>query len=284
MEVFRDIPEAEYHADPCERASLSSSVAAILCDRSPLHAWAAHPRLNPDYKPETATHFDIGSVAHDLLLKGDGVAEVLDYDDWRKKEAQVFRDEARAAGKVPILRRQYDACQAMIEALRRQLGQSSKTSGLFDRTGGFEKTITWEDDGGVPCRSRLDWIAEDGAVIVDYKTAENANPDIWGRTMTRLGCDVQAAFYTRGVMKATGRSDPARFLFVVQEKSPPHALSVIGLEPHLMTIAEKKVLYALELWRECIDTNTWPGYSGQIHEATLSPWEEERWLQKELGE
>src|SRR6266571_488600 len=60
----------QYHADPAPTASLSSSVASILLDQSPLHAWLAHPRLNHSYVREDAnSRFDLGSAAHMMLLE-----------------------------------------------------------------------------------------------------------------------------------------------------------------------------------------------------------------------
>jgi len=65
-----DIPETDYHADPIAEPSLSSSIAKILLARSPRHAWANHPRLNPNQEPETRREFDFGSAAHAMLLEG----------------------------------------------------------------------------------------------------------------------------------------------------------------------------------------------------------------------
>ena len=42
---IHDIPPREYHADPCPAPSLSRSIAKLLVERSPAHAYAAHPRL-----------------------------------------------------------------------------------------------------------------------------------------------------------------------------------------------------------------------------------------------
>ena len=40
-----------YHLDPCPEASLSSTLAKTMLAQSPLHAWTASPRLNPDWEP-----------------------------------------------------------------------------------------------------------------------------------------------------------------------------------------------------------------------------------------
>src|SRR5260221_5320495 len=45
-----DIADADYHADCCAVPSLSSSIVKLLDQQTPLHAWQAHPRLNPRFE------------------------------------------------------------------------------------------------------------------------------------------------------------------------------------------------------------------------------------------
>ena len=40
-----DMPEADYHKDPSPTPSLSSSIAKLLVNESPYHAYRQHPRL-----------------------------------------------------------------------------------------------------------------------------------------------------------------------------------------------------------------------------------------------
>ena len=67
---------AAYHADPCERPSLSSSIAKILLEKTPRHAWTAHPRLNPDFAAKDESKFDLGTAVHELML-GKGVGYTI---------------------------------------------------------------------------------------------------------------------------------------------------------------------------------------------------------------
>lgn len=60
-----------YHQDPAPQPSLSSSIAKILLDQSPRHAWLAHPKLNPNYVAEEDSRFDIGTAAHVMMLERD---------------------------------------------------------------------------------------------------------------------------------------------------------------------------------------------------------------------
>ena len=85
-----------YQRDPCPSPSLSSHIAHRLITQSPLHAWYAHPRLNPRYVEEDSTAFDLGSCAHALLLEGEDSIAVIEADDWRTKVAKEARAKARS--------------------------------------------------------------------------------------------------------------------------------------------------------------------------------------------
>jgi len=98
--------------------------------------------------------------------------------------------------------------------------------------------------------------------------------------MFDAGFDIQAAWYLRGLKAVTGFD--ATFRFAVQETFPPYALSVIGLGPDAMVLAEKRVLYALEAWRDGLATQDWIGYPRRTAYASLPPWIEAQWLEKEL--
>src|SRR5512135_3837265 len=94
-----DLPADVYHADPVPTGSLSSSGARLLLPPStPAHfRWAReHPR------PSTPA-MDFGRAAHRIVLGvGEDLVEVQ-ADSWRTKAAQQAADEARAAGKTPLL-------------------------------------------------------------------------------------------------------------------------------------------------------------------------------------
>lgn len=275
-----DLSSDAYHADPGDRPSLSASIASILCSASPAHARAAHPRLNPDFARQEEQHFDIGTAAHWLLLQGDtaDVVTIVDAADWRTKVAQEQRDEARAAGRLPLLARHWDAVQAMVAAAREQLAQHTAAPPLFV-DGKPERTLVWEDDG-VLCRARLDWLRDDYAAIDDYKsTGRSASPEAWIRSsLVANGGDIQVAFYLRGLRALTGAE--ADWRWCVQETSPPYALSVIAPGPDVLALGESKVQYALKAWRRGVESGVWPAYEPRVATAELPAWEDARWLEK----
>jgi hypothetical protein len=169
--------------------------------------------------------------------------------------------------------------QEMVVSLHRQLdGHAADPQPFTD--GAPEQTIVWEEPGGVMCRARLDWLRDDHATVDDYKTtSRTANPDAWTRSLFGMGADIQAAFYRRGVAALGGQMP--EFRWTVQETYPPYAVSVIAPGPDVLTIGAKKVELALDLWRKCLDSDSWPAYPTEVCYATLPAYEEARWLARE---
>jgi hypothetical protein len=276
---FHDMTDAEYHSDPCPQPSLSASIAKVLIGKSPLHAWYAHPKLNPDYEPERHSAFDIGTAAHEALLLGMDRVHVIHAKDWRKAETQAERDEARAAGKIPILAGQYRNLSDMLTVAQIAIKQCPDLSGMTLADGRAEQAMVWRE-GPTWCRSKMDWIANDHSLIIDYKTTSgSAEPNDWTRTsLVTNGNDLQAAFYRRGVKAITGKS--AAFVFLVQEIKPPFACSFIGMPPAFLALGEAKLADALDTWARCMKSGHWPGYSPRICWAEPPAWAEMRYQEK----
>lgn len=270
---------ADYHADPADVPSLSRSIAHLLCTATPRHAWAAHPKLNPFYAPRETAAFDLGTVAHALLLEGNDVAVAVPFADWRTNDAKAARDEVRAAGRIPLLETHAAEVASMVDAAREQIANHHADPPLL-ADGRAEIGAVWTDDGGVTCRALIDWLRDDLAAIDDYKTTSRlATRDQWSRSLFGYGYDVQAAFYIRAVEQLTGVAP--RFRWIVQETAPPFLLSVIEPGADVLSIGRKKVDYAIRVWRECLDSGVWPAYPDEVEIVTLPPWEEDRWLARE---
>jgi hypothetical protein len=286
-----DIAASAYHADngtfqgtePVP-PSLSASIANILLTRSPLHAWTAHPRLNPNWEPEVDDKFDIGTVVHALLLQGLNVMEVLAFPDFKSNAAKEARDAARANGRIPILTKHAKRVEEMCNAVAPQL-EAFDVDPIPLTNGKPEQTIVWQDaQYGVWCRGRIDWLHDNLSAIDDLKTTtRSAHPEAFAKNLYSYGCDVQAAFYLRGIqaLKGSAVSGMMDWRWVVVETSPPYGLSVIEPGPAVLELADAKVDAALKLWADCLERDSWPGYPTRVATAELPAWEEARWLQRE---
>lgn len=269
--VFDDMPADEYHSDPAPMPSLSSGISKLLVTASPLHAWHAHPRLNPQYEEAEDGIFDRGSAAHALLLQGDDLMVECAFDDWRKKEARETRDAIRADGKLPLLSKHVSGVRRMVEVARTSLLSSELRATIEDFYA--ERSVIWQEEG-IWKRARFDLQHRDRPLLLDYKTTESADPFSFQRAIIPLGYDIQAAHYCDAYSAMHIHLDPSQvdFVFLVQEREPPFACSLVGLEPSFLELGHKKVERATKLWAKCLKHNDWPGYSHRIAWAAPPVW------------
>jgi len=275
---IHEMKAEEYHADPCPTPSLSASIATKLIDQSPRHAWAAHPRLNTQHEKEEAAQFDLGGAAHALILEGRDSVVPIDHDNWRTKAAKEERDLARNAGNYPLLRETYNDALAMVDACYAQLDATEDAKSAL-RGGNAEQSWFWRD-GKTWLRCRPDWYGDEH-VIYDYKTTGgSAHPDTWTRRLYDVGGDLRAALYSEAATTLLGWNDII-YRFVIQETKPPYALSIVQLQPSALALAWKRYDKALQLWQQCMETDTWPGYPAQIAHVEAPPWQEQRFAERE---
>lgn len=285
-----DLTADEYHADPCVEPSLSSSIAKALVGETPLHAWQDHPRLNPEPAEgdEDEGKFDIGKACHSLVLGDTQAFEIIAAKSWSTKAAQDGRKAARAAGKIPLLEKQWLRVQAMAHSLKIQLARHQDASDAFTN-GKPEQTLVWRE-GDAWCRCRLDWLpnvvslggglARRGKFFDDYKSTTCADPDAWSRRLFELGFDMQDAFYRRGI-RALGLCDDPTFRFIVQEVKAPHAMCSVALMPGALDLAEHKVARAIDIWTTCLRTGQWPGYPLRTCYVDVPPWHEAAFIARD---
>lgn len=269
-----EIPEDEYHRDPVVEPSLSCSIAKLLVERTPRHGHENHPRLNPAYTEDNRKDFDLGSAAHALLLEGRRNLVIIDADSFRTKDAKEQRDAAYEAGKTPLLTSQLTDVEAMVKAAREQLKGHREGSVAFAK-GKPEQTLIWQENG-IWCRARVDWLNVEAGYVLDYKSTTNAHPDAWQRRLFDLGYHMQAAFYMRGV-RTLGIHKTPKFRFVVQETSPPYALSVVALTPAALALGEAQVHRAIEVWAWCMSRGHWPGYPAETCFVDAPAYKEMQW-------
>lgn len=280
--IYSDIPFDVYLRDPAPFPSLSSGGAHTILTQSPLHCWADHPKYPHRVAGDESKDMDIGSAAHELFLEGsEARAVVVNPEDyvgprggvpkgWTTDAIRAVRDRARAEGKIPILLKDMERVRAML-AVARAYVESSQIAGVF-KNGEPEATVI-ACEGDTWLRARPDWITHDRKFTVHYKTTPGSaepNSFIRGRLFS-LGYDVSLAFYERALAAACGTVPESCIL--LQETNPPYACSLIGLDPTLQDIAERKVDHAIRTWAECLERGQWPAYPADICFAEPKPWQ-----------
>lgn len=261
-----DIPELDYHADPVPGGSMSSSTARrILAPGCP--ALVEWERTHPVFKDA----YDLGSVAHRMVLGAGCELVEVEHDSWRTTAAKDARDEARERGAVALLSKDMRAAAAMAAAVR-----SHPIAGalLAEGTGIPEQSVFWQDaDHGIWRRAMLDWFPVEGPgrpIAVDLKTCDKASPQGIQKSVANYGYHQQAAWYLDG-LEAVGFADAA-FLFVFVEKDPPHLVTVVELDRAAIEEGHARNQDAMRAWVDCRTTNHWPAYVQDIALIGLPRW------------
>lgn len=241
-----NVPEGEYHG---HEGSLSVSGAKLLLKAPALFRYR---RANPEHRDV----FDFGKAAHAKVLGVGSPIRVVDADSWRTKVAREEKDAAREAGEAPLLTADHDrVCEMAAQLERLPLVQDLMRHGRPEVSAFCVDAPT-----GVMRRARFDLL---GDLLIDYKTAASAEPGAFGRAAAAYGYHQQAAWYEQIALdlgqKVRG------FLFIVQEKTAPYLTSVCELVPEAVARGAELNREALNLFRDCTEADSWPGYGDGIH-------------------
>lgn len=267
------VTEADYRNDVigAPGPSLNYTTAKTIIVDSPLHAYHQHPRLGgQQWEPTPST--DAGLVFHSLLLEGGKGLAIVDAGDWRTNAAKAARDEARAAGQIPVLVGNVEEIRAAVATIReRMLGMGLPLTGVS------ELAVSWTEQskcGPVLCRTKLDHLIEDKGLILDIKTAGwSVSPDECARHIYESGYDIQYAANTSWLEKyrpeLVGRS---RFIFVFCERTAPYAVTPVELDGQFRHMGRQRWTRAVETWARCLKDKSWPGYVTKVTSVEPKPW------------
>lgn len=130
--------------------------------------------------------------------------------------------------------------------------------------GDKEVPFFWTDElTGEECKCRADCVSNVNGIdiIVDLKTAECAETDTFMRHAIKYGYNLQAAMYSEGVRKCTGKE--YAFVFIVIEKKPPYAINILQADKTFITHGYDMFRELIGTYHECKVTGNWWGYLGK---------------------
>jgi hypothetical protein len=268
--IFAWIDEAEYHAD---RGSLSVSGAKLLLPPS----CPAKFRAQQDSPQKPKRIFEFGHFVHlKVLGVGPKVVEI-EADSYRTKAAREARDKARADGNIPVLvgNPNDDAAAELeqAEAMAAAIFAHPVAGPLLTHTKNeFEQSVYAIDPiTNVRLRGRFDAMhfGDDGVItIVDVKTSATANPAELIKKFYNLGYFMQAAWYLDLLLTLDLAVDP-QFRFVVVEKDPPYLVTPVRYTEAALEEGRRRNRRAIDLYAECHERDSWPGYFGSDGVVTL---------------
>ena len=252
---YRGIPNTEYHRglrtvqDGQGRVlkPLSSTGAKTLLFESPgAYLWGME-------NPEVKKAYDIGNATHELILEG-GFKDIVvsdQFENFRKKEAQSWRDDTRLAGKVPMLAHELEDVYAM----RDSVAIHPRAASLLAEGEPELSGLIWDEQYEIWYQIRLDWLRPDG-VIIDLKQTKDSNPEPFYKQCAQLKYHLSAAMYLRGA-RALGIARP-EWAWVAVQNTAPHPVSVHELSPDDLATGDRLVHAAFRKYAASLKTGDWP--------------------------
>lgn len=246
---------------------VSSSQIKTLIDGP---AYYKHSIDNPG-ESETTDEMTFGTIAHALLLGEEDRVIVLEFDNWKTKEARMWRDGLLEHGYIPCLKETFDRAKAAADSAK----SHPLISAILDHPNlKTEVTIIWEDaTTGVNCRARLDMYIQDWKpgedLIIDPKftTLKLArigpdNYDDLAWAVKRYRYDIQAAHYSAAANAHSGNVVTWRNLWIEQRE--PHLTLMTDMSLYTEAQAVLDRIAALNAYKASMESGIWPGSTSQI--------------------
>lgn len=264
-----DLSKRDYHNDPCEAPSLSSTIAKELLYHSPKHAAFKHSRLNPFSSSEffvpTKTML-IGDAVHNMVLRDGEDICYIPYDNYRTKDARDLKETALIQNQIPILEPWCEHIEDITSSVDTRHFENSE----------IEKTFVLKSEGTpyLYYRSMVDSykIYDDEFQITDLKVTEIRCRD-WCRSQAFENV-IQAGFYNL-ILKKVLKKRPRRFRFLVVESKPPYGSMLYEFDNVLMDLCNRMALEAIGKWNKmmkCFDYRNIESYPSDIQEIECPFW------------
>lgn len=245
----------------------SSGIRDLL--RSPAHYYYKY-YVSQDELETSAMRF--GNLVHTALLEPDRYNNNVMLEpkfDKRTKQGKIEYDTYKLnLGKEAILVTE-DEMKAVI-AIRDNFYSMPFLNKLFG-SGEAEKSCFWKDDeSGIVCKSRPDWLRWDG-VICDIKTTSDASSSAFKRSIVTYGYHVQAAWNLNAVKMVSGKK-PKHYIFIAIENKAPYQIAAYILDDASEDLGWDQCQKAMSLLKHSVETSSFDGYQNDIEMIGVPDW------------
>lgn len=273
-EIYLKSPAAWRFGDKETTPALEFGIASHAAILEPELFGAEFVRgLDKDDYPDALT----SESAIKSWLKSKGVAgystkrgaELIGMVDATGEDVQIWSDmigefEEAAEGKVIVNPKDYDKIMIMRDVVFNDDEYARRLST------GFAEFSIFGEINGVKVKIRPDIMTELGE-IWDYKTTADASPEKFGLDCYRYGYLLKMALQHDMFLAAYGRK-PAGVVLLAQEKKEPYFAQAYELTDEQLEIGRQQYRTALETYKRCKDTNTWPAYGGGVMSLQMPEW------------
>jgi|WetSurMetagenome_2_1015567.scaffolds.fasta_scaffold232421_1 hypothetical protein len=273
-----------------ESTALSVHIAKVLVSSTPLRAWQEHRLLGGGTEPKPTAAKERGTILHKLMLGGRTKIVVVNAPDFKTKAAQVKRDDARAAEKIPVLKEDFDELAAVAARFAPQLAS------VIGAPDDCELQCAWMSDYDVLCHGFVDSLRRSGPygiegiddsrpLMTDLKFVGNAVEAADATKIAKLGYHIQRAAYLECGRVTDKTLEDCQFLLAFCETEAPFDLRFVVLDPSMRELGEEQWGRAVFDWRKCMKEKKWPGSGRRAHGVAAPGWmlKREKDLQNKLA-
>jgi hypothetical protein len=265
--IVHGMSSADYHGHPAiSRSRLD------LISRSPFHYFSQYLTPGAPTRDET-TALKMGTLGHCAILEPDELDHryiVRPADlDMRTKAGKEWA-ESVPPGLIQISAEQKSAAQNM----RRSILTLPDIESALSRGYAEPSVFYMHPEFDIEVKIRPDWVHECGngdVILVDVKTAADASPREFARSVANHRYHVQAAFYSDVFEKALGQH-VLGFVFAVVESSYPFTPACYMLDDQAMALGRTLYHDDLQLLKHCMTSNSWPAYGREMQVLSLPRW------------
>ena len=257
------------------------SLAKVLIEKSPRHAWHAYQR-GEDEDPTVAKNR--GQLVDQMLFGVVSKPVVLVHaNDFRTNAAKAAKASALAEGGIPILAKKYEELKDIVAALMVDL----EAQGVDLSVGKAQVDVEWDSvtNAGikVPCKGKLDHLTLEGdpkspyaAIIRDLKTTVDASPEGVAKSMVKYGAHIQREAYVEAINtlypSVEGR---VQFQFIYAEVNGITAVTLAEPAGSMRALGAQQWRRAVATWEKCLRAREWPAYTrpGEVLQIEAKPWQ-----------
>jgi exodeoxyribonuclease VIII len=226
-----------------------------------------HYRHRLETPREDTPALAMGRAAHTAVFEPDRF--ILDYAVFTGPRRAGKEWDAFAAaneGRTILKTEEYQRCLAIRDAVR-----AHPVAARYLASGMAEHTVRWTDEEtGLACKGRADWVAPMLRALVDLKTTGDVNDRIFGHTAARLGYPGQLAFYYDG-LRLSGM-DLEKVIIIAVESGAPHDVAVFRVDEDVLYTGREQYRGYLRRVAGCRKLGAWPGRYAEEQSLELPPW------------
>lgn len=255
------MPNDVYHSHEL-RAINSSGLKKFR--QSPRHykTWTNEP-------PKVTPALRMGTMIHEAILEPDVYKNKYTLGPDVNLRTNAGKAEMEAfinanPGKEIITKEEKEKVDAIMEASQRHPYYESVFSNGF-----AELALFWEDeDTGVLCKAKLDYLKVLSKLLTDVKTTEDASE--FDKSCANFDYHIPNAFYLDGCRIVLDLIPD--FIYWVVEKTPPYGIRLLKLDGYSVGYGYEIYKKYIRQYADCLMLDKWPCYPYDVERVSLPAW------------